>query len=176
MKNYTILFLLFAIIATSCTKDNGQYLFEMFYPNNLFEIPAGVGGAFPREVEWSRVQTNIDLYSSQAGVDTSVITNISPTSATISSLDDNLDFFFVQEVSIRICPTSQQDCQPADEVFYIDRLNGEAGETIRLLPTLRNVRKQMLGKEFKLEALFFLNSTTPYRMDAKLDMNFEAFQ
>ncbi|MEN0003374.1 MAG: hypothetical protein AAF798_04500 [Bacteroidota bacterium] len=158
-----------------CVKDNRERLFELFYPNNLFEIPAGIGGVFPREVEWSNVATNIDFYLSETGLDTAQIRDINPIDATIISLD-GFDFDFAQEISVRICPTSEQDCIPADEVFYIDRLDGRAGDAVRLLPTLRNVRRNLLEQSYKLEILFFLNGTTQVQMNAKLDMTFEAYR
>jgi hypothetical protein len=175
IKKYIPLIGFTILLAVGCVKDNRERLFEMFYPNNLFEIPAGIGGVFPREVEWNRINTNIDFYLDQTGLTEEQILDINPISATITSLDD-LDFFFVREISVRICPTTEQDCVPADEVFYIDRLDGQAGPEVRLLPSLRNVKKQLTDNDFKLEILFFLNGTTPFQMDAKLDMSFEAYR
>lgn len=166
-----ILFLL-----VGCTKDSRVALFELFYPNNNFTIQAGLGGFFPIEKEWNQIQTNFTFFLNQSGVEEDLITGIRPVSARLTSNDPSLDFFFVEEVSVRICDVEEENCIDADEAFYIDRLQGRANDVIELLPTLVDFKDLIKGNRFKLELIFFLSANTPYNLPGRLDMTFEAVQ
>ncbi len=170
---YSILFILLLV---SCTRDSREFLFELFYPNNEFTIQAGLGGFFPIEKEWNQVATNFTFFLDDAGVELEQISGIRPVSARLTSLDPSLDFFFVEEVSVRICNASEEDCFDADEAFYIDRLLGRADDSIELLPTLVDFKDVLTDDRIKLELILFLNSNTPYNLQGRLDMTFEAVQ
>ena len=175
MRILSIFFLLFILLG--CTKDNRVRLFEMVFPNIVFEIPAGVGGsAIPQVYELDNLQSNIRFYLNQSGLDTSVITGISPVAANLTAIDNNAEYDFLREVSIRICPRGSATCSPAEEVFYIDNLIGREGTQLRLLPTLINARRMLVQDRFKLEILFFFRDITPTRIRTRLDMSFEAVQ
>lgn len=158
----------------SCTRERGERLFEMVYPNTRFVIPAGLSSALPRVFE-DRVVSSISFYLDENMVDSSRIVAINPFSATLRSLD-NTDFDFVNEISVRVCPDGPEPCTFADEVFYIDDLLNRAGDQVRFLPTLRNVRKIMLQERFKMEIVFFFAFTTPFTVDSQFDMVFEAVE
>jgi hypothetical protein len=164
------------LIAVGCPKDNRIRLFEMFYPNIVFELPAGLSAAFPRVFEVPVIATNFEAFLRNAAIDKELINGITPYSARISSLDPGLRYDFLREVSIRICATGTAPCTPADEVFYIDRLQRREDDRIDLLPTLRNVKGLLSGQAFKLEVVFFLDVTSPYNVESKLDIFFEAIK
>lgn len=162
-----------AILLVACTKDNRERLFEMAYPGIDFEIPAGLSNSLPRVFERDNQPTNIQEFVRQTGIDTAVISGIIPQTARITSLD-NLDYDFVEEVSVRVCPAGSAQCTMAEEVFYIDNLQGRAGRTIELLPSLGNAKRVLTKKSYRLEVVFFFRYTTPYTMRSRLDMTFEA--
>jgi hypothetical protein len=161
------------LLAAACGKDQRERLFEMFFPNIDFEIPAGLSATLPRVFVLEELPTNIAFYLREHGTDTSVISAISPARARLFTLD-NLDYSFVEEISVRICPTTVPECTLADEVFYIDDLFGRAGRDIRLLPSLRNAKQVLSRNQFKLEVVFFFRFTTPYSVNSRLEMSFEA--
>ncbi len=165
---------LVVLVWWGCNKDERERLFEMAFPNTTFTIPAGVNPTFPLVFEVNRLSTNIDFFLNQSSTDTTSITAINPTFGTLTALQNNQEYYFIEEVSVRICATDRVECSPADEVFYINDLRGRADNQIRMLPTLRNVRKLMIGQQFKLEVVFFLNDFSPYSIDSRLDMSFEA--
>lgn len=159
----------------ACTKDSGQRLFDMIYPDIRFTIPAGLNSFLPRVFEVPVMNSNIDFYLRENGMEVERIKAISPFSARLSALD-NFDYDFVREISIRVCPIGNEPCTPADEVFYIDNIQRRAGNRVDLLPTLRNARPMLTLDRFKLEVLFFFDTTTPYSVDSRLEMTFEAVE
>jgi|APTNR8051073442_1049403.scaffolds.fasta_scaffold01518_10 hypothetical protein len=166
--------LLVVLLWWGCNKDDRERLFEMVYPNTLFTIPAGANPSFPLVFEVNRQNTNIDFFLSQSATDTAAITAINATFGTLTALESGKEYYFIEEISVRMCATDRVECSPADEVFYINDLRGRAEDRVQLLPSLRNVKKLMTGAQFKLEVVFFLNDFSPYSIDSRLDMAFEA--
>ncbi len=173
MKN-TLYFFTAVFILTACQKDNRERLFELFYPNILFELPAGLSSAVPWALERESLATNIAAYLKDNNADTAIITGINPVSARISSLETAFNYDFVEEVSVRICEEGRKPCTPADEVFYINNLRGRARQSIDLLPSLRNAKRNLTKGRFRLEVVFFFRYATPYSVSSRLDMAFEA--
>lgn len=172
MKNYFLFTILF-LLATACSKDNRERIFQLLYPNFQFNLPVGLSATTAWGYGLRDVSSNLKFYLTDNKSDTAVIKAINPYSARITALD-GLDYDFVEEVSVRICNNDKSQCTLADEVFYIDDLRGRANETIELLPTLRNVEKLLIENQFRLEIVFFFRNTTPYTVESKLDMVFEA--
>lgn len=169
-----VFFFLTILLMFSCRREKQERLFEMVYPNIGFQIPAGVSPSLPRVFEVSSMATNIDAYLKQYSTDTMEIKGINPYAATLTSLDNRLDFDFIREISVRICPEGQAPCSQIDEMFYIDNLDQREDNEVRLLPSLRNAKKQLLKKKFKLEVVFFMYYSPPYFVESRLDLVFEA--
>lgn len=172
MRVFLVLFA-FVAIMSGCRLDGRERIFEMPYPNFNFEVPAGFAPTRTLVFLFDNINTNMDFFLQQNNTDTSVIYAINPYSARITSLD-NQSYYFVEQVSVRICADDGQECSFSDEVFYVDRLQGRAGTSINLLPSLRNVKPLLSGKRFRMEVVFFLNDFTPYTVSSRLDMTFEA--
>jgi len=158
----------------SCQQDSRERLFEMVYPNITFELPAGLSNATPWAFEQESRSTNINFFLDNNAADTSVVEGILPLSARITSLDSGFGYDFVEEISVRICEEGRALCTPADEVFYIDDLRGRAGQSVDLLPSLRNARRDLVRNRYRLEIVFFFRLSTPYSVRSRLDMSFEA--
>ena len=160
----------------ACRKDNRERLFEMFYPNFRFTIPAGQSPFLPYPLGIRGVNTNIGFYLSENSTDTALINEISALSATLNAVE-GLDYDFLHSISIRICDDTAEPCTDADEVFYIDRLQTDRpGEQIRLLPGLRNVKDELTAQEYRLEVVFFLAFAPAFDYETQLDMTFGAFK
>lgn len=165
--------LLIPLLLFTCNKDNRERLFEMLYPNFRFNVVPGGSSFLPRVVEFNSVSSNIDFYLDQSSTDPTSITGINPYSARVYSLDGN-EFDFVEEISVRVCPDGPDPCTPADEAFYIDRLQNRGDEEVELLPTLRNVKSLLSERTFKTEIVFFLSYPSPRAIESGFDMTFEA--
>jgi hypothetical protein len=168
--------LILLLLIGSCRKDNRERIFELFYPNFRFTIPAGQSPVLPYPLGIRGVNTNIDFYLAENSTDTAVITEMNALSATLTSVD-GLDYNFLDRISIRICEDSEEPCRDADEVFYIDRLQiDRPGDRIRLLPGLRNVRDELISDEYRLEVIFYLAFAPAFNYETQLDMTFGAFR
>jgi hypothetical protein len=161
------------VLLIACNKDDRERLFEMTFPAIDFEIPAGLSPTLPRVFERDDQLTNIGFFLTENNLTEAQIDGILPAFARITALD-NLDYEFVQEVSVRICDAGSLQCTMADEVFYIDNLQGRAGDVIDLLPSLRNAKRHLIKENFKLEVVFFLRYSSPYSVRSRLDMRFDA--
>lgn len=161
------------LLMAACSKGERERLFEMTYPAIDFEIPAGLSASLPRVFERDDLSTNINVFLTENNLTEEQIGGILPSFARITALD-NGDYEFVQEVSVRICDAGSTQCTMADEVFYIDNLQGRAREVIDLLPSLRDAKRNLVKENFKLEVVFFLRYTTPFSVRSRLDMRFDA--
>lgn len=162
-------------LLTACSKDDRERLFEMSYPAIDFEIPAGLSASLPRVFERDNIPTNIRYFLNEYNLDTAQIGRILPFSARLTALD-NIDYDFVDEISVRICEADAEQCLTGDEVFYIDNLQGREDDVIELLPGLGDAKDILTQDEYKLEVVFFFWNTTPISVRSRLDMIFEAVE
>ncbi len=170
-----IIWSLVGLLMVSCQEDERRRLFEMLFVPIAFTVPAGLfNGPVPRVFSEPVVATNINFYLEENNLEAEQIGNINALAADIRSLEPGLNYNFLNEVSVRICPVGSNQCTPADEVFYIDRLQlDRPGGQIRLLPTLANKRDLLLEPAFRLEIWFFLADISPYSINSQLEMSFE---
>jgi hypothetical protein len=171
---YLILLLFFPLFLISCKGDQRQKVFEMSFPNITFILPAGLSGILPRVFELDNIPSNIAFYLKNAATDTTTITGILPTAATIYSLDSSTDFNFVREVSVRVCRQGSAVCTPADEVFYAENILNRSGGRIRLIPTEGNARRTLAKERFKLEILFYIGNVSTFNVNSRMEMTFNA--
>ena len=175
MKNSCIAVLLTCLLL-GCRKDSGDFIFEMVYPDINFEIPAGLGTFSAYVFEVDEMNSNIDFYLSSNSLDTAAILAINPSFARIQALDPGVDFEYIREISMRICPVGPEPCTAIDEVFFIDNFTVLEGDRIDLLPSLRNAKSDLTAESFKLEVVFIFNYITPYAVPCRLDFNFQALR
>ena len=174
--NKVYILILSCTVLFACRNDNRERLFELFYPNFQFTIPAGQSAVLPFALGIRGVDTNIDFYLSEHNTDTTTIKDISALTARLTSID-GLNYNFLNEISIRICPDSPEPCRDADEVFYIDRLQlDRPGDEIQFLPGLRNARDEFIAEEYRLEVVFFMAFSPSFDYESRLDMTFGAFK
>jgi hypothetical protein len=172
MRKLLILAFSFLLLSIACRKDRRERIFEMTYPNFEFQFPAGLSQFQSRVFAFPSITTDIDSYLQQFSTDTSAVAAINPLYANIYN-DNNLDFDYLEEVSVRVCPVGQE-CTPFDEAFYLDNLRNRSLSRLQLLPTLRNLKPVLAGKNYRLEIVFFLSEISPFTLDCRLEMGFEA--
>lgn len=176
MRLYYGLFLLVIILLLGACRDEvGESLFEMNYPPKSFTLAAGTNTFASAVVAVSNIPTNYPNFLSTSGYSTADVNKIVPNSARLVSVD-GLDVGFLSEVSVRICPNSQQNCSIADEAFYIDDLYRRNISTINLQPGLGNFKNVLSSGLYKLEVVLFLGEISPYSVDFRLEYGFEAFR
>ena len=167
-------FLIAIILMTlSCREDSGEFIFEMPFQNLEFELPAGLS-TFSAYVQEFELDSNIDFFLASNSTDTTSIKAFNPAFARIQALDNGVDFEYIREISIRICPIGDDPCTLVDEVFFIDSFTPLFGDRIDLLPSLRNARRDLIQDKFKMEIVFQLNFISPYSVLNRLDLRFDA--
>lgn len=170
---YGSLLVISALLALGCRQDQGERLFLLSYLPQEFVIPAGYSPFQTLVFSYENLPTNYQLFLSQSIVSDADVLAVVPNFATITSLD-NLDFGFLNAVSIRVCPVGSERCTEADEVFFLTDLYRRRLDRLNLNPGLRNVRPLMSGLRYKMEVVFFPGETTPYNITCRLDYGFEA--
>lgn len=166
-------FIAILMVTLSCREDSGEFIFEMPFQGIEFDLPAGLStfSSYVYEVE---LDSNIDFFLTSNSTDTSSIEAFNPSFGRIQALDNGVDFEYIREVSVRICPLGDEPCTLVDEVFFIDSFTPLFGDRIDLLPSLRNARRDLIQDRFKLEVVFVLNFISPYSVRNRLDLRFEA--
>ena len=119
----------------SCREDSGEFIFEMPFQNLEFELPAGLS-TFNAYVQEFELDSNIDFFLASNSTDTTSIKAFNPAFARIQALDNGVDFEYIREISIRICPIGDDPCTLVDEVFYSRWLLHQALPYVSLLVLL----------------------------------------
>ncbi|RMF03550.1 MAG: hypothetical protein D6772_02005 [Bacteroidetes bacterium] len=163
------------LILWGCQDDAGEPLFDLIYPPESFEISAGRNPIVSDGFAFPNLQTRFTSYLNDNNRSVDEITQILPQSARLIS-NDGQDFSFLDQVSVRICPNTGEQCDQADEVFYSTDLYRRRWETIQLDPGLRNVKDLLSGEEYRLEVVLTYGEITPYSMSCRLEYSFRAYQ
>jgi hypothetical protein len=176
MRLYSVFFLFIVVMLFSACRDEiGESLFEMDYPPKSFTLPAGANTFASAVIAISNIPTNYPNFLNASGYSNMDVTKIVPRYARLVSVD-GLDTGFLSEVSVRVCPNSQQDCTLADEAFHINDLYRRNITNINLQPGLANFRDLLSSGLYRLEVVFFLGEIAPYSVDFRLEYGFQAFK
>jgi hypothetical protein len=168
-----------AFVLLACQRDSGIRVFDLIFPNIIFDIPAGLSGGLPRVYTLDNIATNIKAQLQSTGTDTTIITEIRPGTATMTALQNNVDWSFLQEVTIRICRDGSKECSSTQEAFYYQIIdNRRVLDRLLLTPSLPNARKTMIRDRFKLEVIFQVRPgmVSPTAIRTRLDLSFQAFR
>jgi hypothetical protein len=168
-----------AFVLLACQRDGGVRVFDLIFPNILFDIPAGLSGGLPRVYTLDNIPTNIKAQLQSTGTDTTIITEIRPGTATMTALQNNVDWSFLQEVTIRICRDGSRECSSTQEAFYYQILdNRRVLDRLLLTPSLPNARRTLINDRFKLEVIFQVRPgmVSPTAIRTRLDLSFQAYR
>lgn len=165
----------FLFLGMGCRDEIGERLFDMNYPPQEFNLPAGTNTFASAVLTINNIPTSYPDFLSASGYSTVDVNKIVPNYARLISLD-GLDIGYLSEVSVRICPINQQDCTIADEAFYIDDLHRRSINSINLQPGLANFKDLLSTNLYKMEVVFFLGEISPYAVDFRLEYGFTAFK
>ncbi len=173
MKRIWILFILPFVIVFCRDKDELRVLFEMPYQNLLFEIPAGLSHFEAHYFVLRDLQSNADFFLDNNGKTAEQITAVNPHSAQLWAVDGNIDFEFVDEVSVRIY--LEDEPNKWKEIFYRDQIPLNIGSKIDLIPTSVNVKDFVLEENFSIEVVFArMRTQSPSFIETRLDFVFDA--
>ncbi len=159
---------LFLLLATGCRREGGERLFEIVYPPQEFELPAGV--SFPNSwvVARQAIESRYNESLVQNGLSADEVLTVGGTFARLIALDGN-DFRDLQSVALRVCPAGPEPCTELDDVFFITDLFGRRNDVVRLNPTLINFKDVVEDGIFRLEVVMTPRGVTTATVRCRLE-------
>lgn len=166
----TTLILILWIGSLSCRKRD-PVLFEIPFRLN-FEIQAGLNPFEKHYFRIANVPTNIAVLRKQFNVPPDQQLRIRPASAIFSSLLQDIDFDFMQEIGISVYQGLNQD-QDTD-VFLTDFIPANAGRNVNVLPFDDDVAEVMDVSSINFLVSLRLRAPTPFFIESNIDIKFIA--
>jgi hypothetical protein len=170
IKPATAFILILWFTSLSCRKRD-PVLFEIPFQLN-FEIPAGLNPFEKHYFRIANVTTNIEALREQFNVAPDHQLRIRPASAIFSSLLQDIDFEFIQEIGISVYQGLNQD--DVTDVFLTDFIPVNAGRNVNVLPFDDDVADVMNVKSISFLVSLRLRAPTPVFITSNIDIKFIA--
>ncbi|CAN5612032.1 hypothetical protein BH23THE1_BH23THE1_11350 [soil metagenome] len=170
-KWYLRFFVLVAMIGLgSCKKDNSGNRFDMIYPELYFTIPAGLNPFLIHFIEIRNIPLNKAFYFNQNNVQDPSSTRIQPRSARITSIFGDVDFEFIERISVLV--SSTENPNQYVEAYYRDPVPLNAGNFLDLIPTLLDLQQIITTDSLNVRIRMQLRSPSPVFVESRLDYTF----
>ena len=173
-RKIMVLLLLAGLV--SCRNDTGVRLFDMNYFNNRLTIPGVLNVIESHFFTIGPLETNISTLLTSNALQPDEVSRIEPFFATLTALD-GADLAFIEEISVRICPTDGQgNCQL--EIFFLDDIPFNVRDQIELLPSLSNIKEFIIDQQsFTIQVVLLrLRDFSPANVELQFDFALEARQ
>ena len=171
-RKMTALLLLVSLM--SCRNDTGERLFDMNYFNNRMRILGVLNVIESHFFTIGPLETNINSLLTNNTLQPDEVTRIEPFFATLTALDGT-NLAFIEEISVRICPTDGQgNCQL--EIFFLDDIPFNVRDQIELLPSLSNIKDFIIDQQsFTIQVVLLrLRDFSPANVELQFDFALEA--
>lgn len=167
--NKYILLVSFAALGLCCNK-NADILFEI--PMQLdFAISPGLS-AFEKHFYLARnVPTNMKTLKEQFSVSTDQELVLRPGSAVLRSFARNVDFDFIQEVTISVYDDDRED---DTDIFFNNQIPFNAGRNVFINPIDRDYREEIDKETLNFKIGLRFRTTTPTLIDSNIEIVFTA--
>ncbi len=160
---------IFLIFLSGCSSDSPP-VFVMNLEAD-FKIPAGLNTLDTHYFVLRGVPTFSRTYvNNQEGRD--AISGVFPSRAEINARFDRLDWAIIQEISI--WAVSASDSSIKREIFYENRIDFSNVRELKLSSSLSEVKDILFQDQLTLEVRIRLRNITPFEIDTRLTMNFDA--
>lgn len=163
--------LLFVLLTSfSCRKNDDRVRFDMLYPEVYFTIPAGLNPFLIHFIELRDLPVNRAFYFDLNKVTDSTQVRIVPRSARIGSLFADVDFEFVERISILVADAEKPD--QFYEIYYRDPVPLNIGPFLDLVPTLLDLQQVVKSDRIHLRIRMQLRAPSPVFVESRLDYSF----
>jgi len=170
MKFNHYILLVFVLFSFGCTKESGRHLMDMSYEVR-YDIPAGLDNITTHYFIINDISTQFVERLNISGASEDEIIKIEPKNCKIEPLFQNVDYGFIQDISIRLF----NDDNPKSEAFYLENIKfNEPGE-LKLLNSLTNLKEILSNSKFDLEIRINFKTFTPTTSENIIKLNFSAF-
>lgn len=142
MYRYFAFVLLLGLL--SCQKEP-QVLFQVPVRGLEFTIPAG---ANPFEAQYFNFDSipAADLISAASGAyDPNAVPTIRPFQAQVEAFFGNVDYDFIQEISVNLCPVGVKSPNCGREIFWRSPVPFNSGSILDLIPNENDVKEELLA-------------------------------
>jgi len=165
-----VIALLVLMASLSCRKDTDRVRFDMLYPEVYFTIPAGLNPFLIHYIELRDLPLNRAFYFNLNEVKDSASVKILPRNARISSFLGDVDFDFIDRISILVASADKPD--QFFELFYRDQIPLNTGPFLDLVPTLLDLQQIASSDRIHLRIRMQLRAPTPVFVESRLDYAF----
>ena len=170
MKRISLI-ILTTLLLLQCRNDEGEFLFEMDYPNirATLNLTLGLSTGYVRSI--GPLNTNLDGLLSAAATPKEDVSIIQSASATITSID-GFDLDFIDELRLVLCaPGENQNC--SIEMFHLDNIPFSVDRSIRLQPGITNLKEFLINQDdFSVELELTRLRDFPIERDLRLRLDF----
>jgi hypothetical protein len=172
MKNIT-LFLFSLLLITSCKKDQDEILFPFPLQDIEFSIPPT---ASPFQVHYfnlENVVTNQEGLFSSNNIDANSDVRIVPLESSLNVLVGNIDYDFIEQMSIRICDAGDVSENCGTEIFWRQPVPLNVGNILDLIPSDIDVKRYLTQEKVNIQVkLELLRQNPPQFVETRLLLDF----
>lgn len=163
--------ILLFLTLSQCRNGEGEFLFEMDYPNNRATLNLTLGLSTGYVATFGPLNTNLDELLMAAGVQKEDVSLIQSVSAEVTSID-GIDLDFIDELRLILCrPEEPGNC--TIEMFHLDRIPFSIDRTIRLQPGITNLKDFLIDqRQFIVELELTRLRDFPIERDLRLRLDF----
>jgi hypothetical protein len=162
--------ILISVVFLSC-GDKTVPLFTIDFQEQ-FSIPAGLNTIETHTFVIQDIPSLLESYKANFNVLDEDIASILPSRGRINQIFSNIDFDFIQSVSIWM--VSNVDPQYRYELYYLDFVPVNTGDEIRLLSGISNLKDLMNEGSFDLEIKLKFRTFPPNQTDNVLNFGLVA--
>ena len=170
MNKFLIILLTLCILFSSCSKQEDQHLFDTSM-DVKFVIPAGLDHINTHYFTFNNIPSFYDQKKAQFGVSDDNITKMTAKNALIVPQFQNVNYGIIRDISIRIF----QEDSPKFEAFYLENIDFNEENELKLLSSLTNLKEILSKSTFDLEIRINFKTFTSVTTENILKLNFSAF-
>ena len=172
MKNI-VLFLFSLLLITSCKKDQDEILFLFPLQDVDFSIPPT---ASPFQVHYFNLEnivTNHEGLFSSNNVDANSDVRVVPMESSLNVLVGNIDYDFIEQMSIRICDAGDVSENCGTEIFWRQPVPLNVGNILDLTPSDIDVKRYLTQEKVNIQVkLELLRQNPPQFVETRLLLDF----
>jgi hypothetical protein len=162
-----MLLLIGMLLASGCTKNLPNNVFEIPFDNVRFTIPAGLSPFDAHFFIIRDIKLNKSFFYQQGRVSDPSKVRILPMSARILQFTSNVDFECIERISVQAFSPSHPTINL--ELFFRDPVPFRNGSTLNLIPTVSDLQPYTDDDEISLRIRIQLRYPTPEFIECTME-------
>ena len=172
MKNITLL-LFSLLLVSSCNKNREDILFPFPIQDIDFAIPPTASTFQVHYFNLENVDTNHEGLFSSNNVDEMSDIRIVPLESSLNVLIGNIDYDFIEQMSIRICDPGDVSQNCGVEIFWRQPVPLNVGSILDLIPSDIDVKRYLIQDKINIQVkLELLRQNPPQFVETRLFLDF----